>query len=154
MNTTNAYQIFWGFHFGEEISLEHCFIKVPFAEKYPMINNLMLKIQTKKRKDAIIMAGVISACLIFTIWYVIAWTTHSFSPLPIILPHIRSVSRKYWGFKFNVFFSVSFLDPLIFENVKFKLFAILFISFLFKEASNDDFIFLIFFRDLHRNIIY
>ncbi|PAV88443.1 hypothetical protein WR25_06017 [Diploscapter pachys] len=42
------------------------------TKKYPMINNLMLKIQTKKRKDAIIMAGVISACFIFTIWYVIA----------------------------------------------------------------------------------
>ncbi|WKY00025.1 hypothetical protein Q1695_014702 [Nippostrongylus brasiliensis] len=39
------------------------------AEKYPMINNVMQKIQYKKRKDAIVVAGVITCCLIFVFFY-------------------------------------------------------------------------------------
>ncbi|KIH45359.1 vesicle transport v-SNARE protein, partial [Ancylostoma duodenale] len=39
------------------------------ARKYPMINNVMQKIQYKKRKDAIILASVITCCLIFVFFY-------------------------------------------------------------------------------------
>ncbi|VDL74848.1 unnamed protein product [Nippostrongylus brasiliensis] len=39
------------------------------AKKYPMINNVMQKIQYKKRKDAIVVAGVITCCLIFVFFY-------------------------------------------------------------------------------------
>ncbi|VDM29308.1 unnamed protein product [Toxocara canis] len=40
-----------------------------FSEKYPMINNVMQKIQMKKRKDTVILAAVISTCLILTLLY-------------------------------------------------------------------------------------
>uniref|UniRef100_A0A0M3K3D1 Golgi SNAP receptor complex member 1 n=1 Tax=Anisakis simplex TaxID=6269 RepID=A0A0M3K3D1_ANISI len=39
------------------------------SEKYPMINNIMQKIQMKKRKDTVIVAGVISTCLILMFLY-------------------------------------------------------------------------------------
>ncbi|GMS88166.1 hypothetical protein PENTCL1PPCAC_10341, partial [Pristionchus entomophagus] len=39
------------------------------AQKYPAIGSIMNKIQTKKRKDAIVMAAVVSTCLIFTLFY-------------------------------------------------------------------------------------
>ncbi|KAF8357618.1 gos-28, partial [Pristionchus pacificus] len=39
------------------------------AQKYPAIGSIMSKIQNKKRKDAIIMAAVVSTCLIFTLFY-------------------------------------------------------------------------------------
>ncbi|GMT18356.1 hypothetical protein PFISCL1PPCAC_9653, partial [Pristionchus fissidentatus] len=39
------------------------------AAKYPMIGSVMSKIQNKKRKDAIVIAGVVSTCLIFTLFY-------------------------------------------------------------------------------------
>ncbi|CAI4228907.1 unnamed protein product [Auanema sp. JU1783] len=41
------------------------------SHKYPMLNNIMQKIQHKKKKDTVIMAVVISLCLIFTIYYLI-----------------------------------------------------------------------------------
>ncbi|UMM25971.1 hypothetical protein L5515_005565 [Caenorhabditis briggsae] len=41
------------------------------TKKYPAINNLMQKIKTKKQKNTMILAGVISACLIFTIFWII-----------------------------------------------------------------------------------
>uniref|UniRef100_A0A158Q5Y0 Golgi SNAP receptor complex member 1 n=1 Tax=Dracunculus medinensis TaxID=318479 RepID=A0A158Q5Y0_DRAME len=39
------------------------------AKKYPMINSIAQKIQTKKRKDKIILAAVISICLILLFLY-------------------------------------------------------------------------------------
>ncbi|VDD93856.1 unnamed protein product [Enterobius vermicularis] len=39
------------------------------AKKYPLINGVMQKIQMKKRKDTIVMAAVISGCLILTFLY-------------------------------------------------------------------------------------
>ncbi|GMR39932.1 hypothetical protein PMAYCL1PPCAC_10127, partial [Pristionchus mayeri] len=39
------------------------------AQKYPAIGSIMNKIQNKKRKDAIVMAAVVSTCLIFTLFY-------------------------------------------------------------------------------------
>jgi hypothetical protein len=41
-----------------------------FAEKYPAINNLLHKIRMKKRKDTLILAALISGCLIFLFLYV------------------------------------------------------------------------------------
>ncbi|CAI2349375.1 unnamed protein product [Caenorhabditis sp. 36 PRJEB53466] len=41
------------------------------SKKYPAINNVMQKIKTKKQKNTLILAGVISACLIFTIYWII-----------------------------------------------------------------------------------
>uniref|UniRef100_A0A915PC18 Golgi SNAP receptor complex member 1 n=1 Tax=Setaria digitata TaxID=48799 RepID=A0A915PC18_9BILA len=40
------------------------------AKKYPLLNNVMQKIQTRKRRDSIIMATVISACLVLMYIYV------------------------------------------------------------------------------------
>ncbi|CCD69065.1 Golgi SNAP receptor complex member 1 [Caenorhabditis elegans] len=41
------------------------------SKKYPAINNLMQKIKTKKQKNTLILAAVISSCLIFTIFWII-----------------------------------------------------------------------------------
>ncbi|CAD6197817.1 unnamed protein product [Caenorhabditis auriculariae] len=41
------------------------------AKKYPALNGLMQRIQSKKRKNTVVLAAVISACLIFTIFYII-----------------------------------------------------------------------------------
>ncbi|CAI5444025.1 unnamed protein product [Caenorhabditis angaria] len=41
------------------------------TKKYPAINNLMQKIKTKKQKNTVILAAVISFCLIFTIFWII-----------------------------------------------------------------------------------
>lgn len=41
------------------------------TKKYPAINNLMQKIKTKKQKNTLILAGVISSCLIFTIFWIL-----------------------------------------------------------------------------------
>jgi len=38
-------------------------------KKYPAINNVMQKIRMKKRKDTLVLAGVISTCLIFLFLY-------------------------------------------------------------------------------------
>ncbi len=38
-------------------------------ERYPALNSLMHKIQMKKRKDTIVVAGVIASCLIFIFIY-------------------------------------------------------------------------------------
>ncbi|KAH7731325.1 CBN-GOS-28 protein [Aphelenchoides avenae] len=40
------------------------------TKKYPAINNLMQKIRMKKRKDTLILAGVIASCLIFFFLYI------------------------------------------------------------------------------------
>ncbi|KAF7636402.1 hypothetical protein Mgra_00004187 [Meloidogyne graminicola] len=40
------------------------------TKKYPAINNLMNKIRMKKRKDTLILAAVISTCLIFIFIYI------------------------------------------------------------------------------------
>lgn len=42
------------------------------AKKYPMINSVMQKIQYKKRKDTVIMACVISFCIIFILFYIMS----------------------------------------------------------------------------------
>ena len=39
------------------------------SSKFPMINNLVNKINLRKRRDAIIIALVIGICMIFLIWY-------------------------------------------------------------------------------------
>ena len=41
------------------------------ARKYPAINNLLIKINIRKRRDSIIIGAVISLCIIFLIWYAI-----------------------------------------------------------------------------------
>ena len=41
------------------------------ASRFPMVNNLVQKIGLRKRRDAIILAGVIAFCIIFSIWYTI-----------------------------------------------------------------------------------
>ena len=39
------------------------------TRKYPAINNLLVKINIRKRRDSIIIGAVISLCTIFLIWY-------------------------------------------------------------------------------------
>ena len=38
-------------------------------DKFPMINNLVQRIKLKKRKDSIVLATVISVCLIIMLLY-------------------------------------------------------------------------------------
>eukprot|EP00041_Stephanoeca_diplocostata_P007629 m.110010 g.110010 ORF g.110010 m.110010 type:complete len:232 (-) comp16968_c0_seq1:438-1133(-) len=38
-------------------------------QKFPAVNNVMKKISHRKNRDQIIMAGVISSCIIFLFWY-------------------------------------------------------------------------------------
>lgn len=40
------------------------------AHKFPLINNLVQKIKFKKRKDTIVLATVISVCLILMLLYI------------------------------------------------------------------------------------
>lgn len=42
------------------------------AEKYPLLNGVMQKIQMRKRRDSIIMAVVISACFILTFLFLMS----------------------------------------------------------------------------------
>ncbi len=39
------------------------------SRKYPAINNLLVKINMRKRRDTIIIAVLISLCIIILIWY-------------------------------------------------------------------------------------
>lgn len=41
------------------------------TEKYPLLNSVMQKMQARKQRDSIIMAAVISACLILMYLYVV-----------------------------------------------------------------------------------
>ena len=41
------------------------------AKRFPVIGNLMQKINYRKNRDQLILAGVISCCTIFTVWYTI-----------------------------------------------------------------------------------
>ena len=39
------------------------------ATKFPMINNLVQKINLRKRRDTLVMGAVIGTCLVFLLWY-------------------------------------------------------------------------------------
>ena len=39
------------------------------ATKFPMINNLVQKINLRKRRDTIVLGGVIGLCFVFLLWY-------------------------------------------------------------------------------------
>ena len=41
---------------------------IEVMERFPALNNLMKKIDYKKKKDQLIMAGVCSTCIIFILW--------------------------------------------------------------------------------------
>jgi len=40
------------------------------VNKFPLINNLVSKINFRKRRDTIILGVVIALCLVFMLWYV------------------------------------------------------------------------------------
>ena len=40
------------------------------ANRFPLINNLVQKINLKKRKDYVILGAVIGLCLLFMLWWV------------------------------------------------------------------------------------
>ena len=40
------------------------------SSKFPMINNLVNKINLRKRRDTIIIGLVIGICMVFMIWYI------------------------------------------------------------------------------------
>jgi Golgi SNAP receptor complex protein 1 len=42
------------------------------TNKFPMINNLVNKINFRKRRDTIILGVVIGLCLVFMLWYMFA----------------------------------------------------------------------------------
>ena len=39
------------------------------TNRFPIINNLVNKINLRKRRDTIILGGVVGLCLVFIIWY-------------------------------------------------------------------------------------
>jgi len=39
------------------------------SNRFPLINNLVQKINMRKRRDTIIMGSVIGLCLVFLLWY-------------------------------------------------------------------------------------
>jgi len=39
------------------------------SNRFPMINNLVQKINMRKRRDTIIMGSVIGLCFVFLLWY-------------------------------------------------------------------------------------
>ena len=41
------------------------------TRKYPAINNLLVKINFRKRRDSLIIGALISICTVFLIWYAI-----------------------------------------------------------------------------------
>ena len=40
------------------------------ANRFPLINSLVQKINLKKRKDSVILGAVIGVCLLFMLWWV------------------------------------------------------------------------------------
>ena len=40
------------------------------ANRFPLINSLVQKINLKKRKDSVILGAVIGFCLLFMLWWV------------------------------------------------------------------------------------
>ena len=39
------------------------------TNRFPIINNLVNKINLRKRRDTIILGGVVGLCLVFILWY-------------------------------------------------------------------------------------
>ena len=48
----------------------HC---IPYifhvTDRFPVINSLIVRINVRKRRDTLILGGVIAVCLILLIWY-------------------------------------------------------------------------------------
>jgi len=46
------------------------FLTLPCTtDRFPVINSLIVRINVRKRRDTLILGGVIAACLILLIWY-------------------------------------------------------------------------------------
>lgn len=44
------------------------------TNKFPVLNNLIMKINVRKRRDSIVLAVVIASCLIVLIWFAFRWS--------------------------------------------------------------------------------